>query len=115
METYGLITAGTPQSNPATQKALDNKSAVSVFNCSAVKIESEKQNRRIADGEITPACAQACPTQAITFGDINDPKSRVAQLKAQARNYSLLPDLNTRPRTTYLGRLRNPNPDIEKG
>ncbi len=78
----------------------------------AVKIESEKQNRRIADGEITPACAQACPTQAIVFGDINDPKSRVAQMKAQARNYSLLEDLNVRPRTTYLGRLRNPNPEI---
>jgi MoCo/4Fe-4S cofactor protein with predicted Tat translocation signal len=81
----------------------------------AVKIQSEKENRRIADGEITPACAQACPTQAIAFGDINDPKSRVAQLKAQARNYSLLEDLNTRPRTTYLGRLRNPNPELEKG
>jgi molybdopterin-containing oxidoreductase family iron-sulfur binding subunit len=81
----------------------------------AAKIDSEKQNRRIADGEIVPACVQVCPTQAIAFGDINDPKSRVAQLKAQARNYSLLEDLNTRPRTTYLGRLRNPNPEIEKG
>jgi len=78
----------------------------------AAKIESEKQDRRVADGEITPACAQACPTQAIVFGDINDPKSRVAQLKAQARNYSLLEDLNVRPRTTYLARLRNPNPEI---
>ena len=75
----------------------------------AAKILSEKENRRIRDGEITPACVQACPTQAIAFGDINDPKSRVAQLKAQARNYSLLEDLNTRPRTTYLGRLQNPS------
>jgi molybdopterin-containing oxidoreductase family iron-sulfur binding subunit len=62
-----------------------------------------------------PACAQACPTQAIVFGDINDKGSKVANLKAQARDYSLLEDLNTRPRTTYLGRLRNPNPEIEKG
>ena len=54
------------------------------------------------------------PRKAIVFGDINDPKSRVAQLKAQARNYSLLEDLNMRPRTTYLGRLRNPNPEIEQ-
>jgi Fe-S-cluster-containing dehydrogenase component len=82
---------------------------------SVAKLDSEKQNRRINDGEITPACAQACPTQAIVFGDINDPKSRVAQMKAQARNYSLLEELNTRPRTTYLGRLRNPNPEIERG
>ena len=82
---------------------------------SAAKIQSEKENRRIADGEITPACAQACPTKAIVFGDINDPKSRVAQMKAQARNYSLLEDLDTRPRTTYLGRLRNPNPELERG
>ncbi len=81
----------------------------------AAKIQSEKENRRIKDGEIVPACVQACPTQAIAFGDINDPKSRVAQLKAQARNYSLLEDLNTRPRTTYLGRLRNPNPELVKG
>ena len=82
---------------------------------SAAKIESEKEDRRIMDGEITPACAQACPAEAIIFGDINDPNSRVAKLKAQPRNYSLLEDLNTRPRTTYLARVKNPNPEIQKG
>ncbi len=71
----------------------------------SAKIESEKEDRRIRDGEIITACAQACPTRAIVFGDINDPNSQVAKLKAQPRNYSLLEDLNTRPRTTYLARV----------
>ncbi len=79
----------------------------------AAKILAEREDRRVREGEIIPACVQACPTQAIVFGDINDPKSQVAQLKAQVHDYSLLEDLNTRPRTTYLARLRNPNPEIE--
>ena len=58
------------------------------------------------------ACAQACPTQAIVFGNINDRQSRVAQLKADKLNYGLLAELNTRPRTTYLAELRNPNPEV---
>ena len=79
----------------------------------SAKILAERQDRRVRDGEIIPACVQACPTQAIVFGDINDPQSQVAKLKAQTRDYSLLEDLNTRPRTTYLARLKNPNPEIE--
>ncbi len=77
------------------------------------KIDSEKEDRKVRDGEIVPACAQACPTEAIVFGDINDRTSRVAKLKAEERNYSLLGDLNTKPRTTYLGAVRNKNPELE--
>jgi molybdopterin-containing oxidoreductase family iron-sulfur binding subunit len=80
----------------------------------AAKIRSEEENRVVHDGEIVTACQSACPAEAIVFGNINDPNSRVARLKAQSRNYSLLDDLNTRPRTTYLARVRNLNPEIHK-
>jgi MoCo/4Fe-4S cofactor protein with predicted Tat translocation signal len=80
----------------------------------AAKIRSEEENRVVHDGEIVTACQSACPAEAIVFGNINDPNSRVAKLKAQSRNYSLLDDLNTRPRTTYLARVRNPNPEIHE-
>ena len=79
-----------------------------------VKIDAEKADRPVKDGEIVTACQAACPAEAIVFGDLNDPNSRVARLKRQRRDYGLLEDLNTRPRTTYLARLRNPNPDLEK-
>ncbi|MGE5245951.1 MAG: TAT-variant-translocated molybdopterin oxidoreductase [Betaproteobacteria bacterium] len=78
----------------------------------AAKIESEKENRKVVDGEIQTACQAVCPAEAIVFGDLNDPKSRVAQLQAEIRNYSLLGELNTRPRTTYLAAVRNVNPEI---
>jgi molybdopterin-containing oxidoreductase family iron-sulfur binding subunit len=79
-----------------------------------VKIAAEKEDREIHDGEILTACQQTCPAKAIVFGNINDPNSRVAKLKAQSRNYGILADLNTRPRTTYLAKLRNPNPEIKE-
>jgi len=76
------------------------------------RIHAEEEQRLIRDGEIQTACQQACPADAIIFGNINDPKSRVTQLKENPRNYGLLADLNTRPRTTYLALVHNPNPQI---
>jgi molybdopterin-containing oxidoreductase family iron-sulfur binding subunit len=76
----------------------------------AARIDSEKQGRPIRDGEIVTACQQACPSEAIVFGNINDPQSKVSKMRASARHYGLLAEINTRPRTTYLGKLRNPNP-----
>ena len=71
-----------------------------------------QDRKKLPDGAVTPACAQACPTQAITFGNINDLESRVAKLKASERNYELLQELNVRPRTTYLARVRNENEEL---
>jgi molybdopterin-containing oxidoreductase family iron-sulfur binding subunit len=79
----------------------------------AAKIDSERENRQVRDGEIQTACQATCPTEAIIFGNINDPNSRVTKMKAEKLNYAMLADLNTRPRTTYLANLRNPNPEME--
>jgi MoCo/4Fe-4S cofactor protein with predicted Tat translocation signal len=76
------------------------------------RIEAKKENRRVRDGEVLTACQQACPSAAITFGDINDPGSVVHRLRADARSYGLLEDIGTRPRTTYLVKLRNPNGEL---
>src|SRR6266852_1858254 len=79
-----------------------------------VETASVRENKDIRIGdELQTACQQSCPAEAIIFGNINDPNSRVSTLKAESRNYSLLGELNTRPRTTYLAEVRNPNPELE--
>ncbi len=80
----------------------------------AARIDSDRENRPIADGEVVTACQQACPTNAIVFGNLNDAGSQVAKLKAQELSYGLLEELNTRPRTSYMPRVRNPNPSIKE-
>jgi molybdopterin-containing oxidoreductase family iron-sulfur binding subunit len=78
------------------------------------RIAADKEDRQIRDGEILTACQAACPTQALTFGNLNDPQSAVRELANSSLNYSLLGDLNTRPRTTYLATVRNPNSALKE-
>ena len=78
----------------------------------SARITAKREKRRIRDGEVTTACQGACPSGAIVFGDINDPESQISKSKASPAGFTLLEELGTRPRTTYLGRIRNPNPSL---
>jgi molybdopterin-containing oxidoreductase family iron-sulfur binding subunit len=79
---------------------------------SRARVDAKNQGREMKDGDVATACEAACPAQAIVFGDVNDPASRVSRLKAGERDYGMLTELQTRPRTSYLAALRNPNPEI---
>jgi molybdopterin-containing oxidoreductase family iron-sulfur binding subunit len=89
------------------------KCSYCVQRISAAKIEADKENRAIRDGEIVTACQQACPARAISFGNINDKQSSVAKLQGDERSYQVLADLNTRPRTKYVAAVLNMNPELE--
>jgi molybdopterin-containing oxidoreductase family iron-sulfur binding subunit len=79
---------------------------------STARIQAKIENRLLRDGEVRTACQQACPAEAIIFGDLNNPNSRIAKLKQHPLAFSMLGELNTRPRTTYLAKLRNPHPAL---
>jgi molybdopterin-containing oxidoreductase family iron-sulfur binding subunit len=103
--------------NPAVtvrSRGVMEKCTYCVQRISAAHVAAKQADRPIEDGEIMTACQQACPTRAFVFGDVNDPDSAVTQSKTSSRNYALLGELNTRPRTTYLERVINPPPGVAR-
>jgi molybdopterin-containing oxidoreductase family iron-sulfur binding subunit len=89
------------------------KCSYCVQRISAAKIDADKENRAVRDGEVVTACQQACPATAISFGNLNDKQSKVASLQADERSYQVLADLNTRPRTKYVAAVLNPNSELQ--
>jgi MoCo/4Fe-4S cofactor protein with predicted Tat translocation signal len=112
-ETESLKLSRNPDVSVRSRGVME-KCSYCVQRISAAKIEADKENRLIHDGEIVTACQQACPATAITFGNLNEKGSRVAKLRADERSYQVLADQNTRPRTTYVAAVLNPNQELEE-
>jgi molybdopterin-containing oxidoreductase family iron-sulfur binding subunit len=105
-----------PMRNPdvtVRSRGVMEKCTYCVQRINQARVSAKLDDRQIRDGEVLTACQSVCPTDAIVFGNINDPNSKVAQLKKSTLNYALLEELNTKPRTTYLAVVRNPNTELE--
>ncbi|MCB1739023.1 MAG: 4Fe-4S dicluster domain-containing protein, partial [Gammaproteobacteria bacterium] len=96
------------------QRGVMEKCTYCVQRISRARRHARVEHRPIADGEVVTACQAACPTRAISFGDLSDEHGRIAKLRREPHHYALLGHLGTRPRTTYLAHLRNPNPALEE-
>lgn len=96
------------------QRGVMEKCTYCVQRIAKARIEARKENRDIRENDLQTACQQVCPAEAIVFGDINNPKTKVAQMKTWSTNYGALEELNTVPRTSYLAAVRNPNPKLVK-
>ena len=112
-ETESLKLSRNPDVSVRSRGVME-KCSYCVQRITAARIEADKDNRAIRDGEVVTACQQACPASAITFGNLNDKTSKAAKLRSDERTYQVLADQNTRPRTTYVAAVLNPNSELEE-
>jgi molybdopterin-containing oxidoreductase family iron-sulfur binding subunit len=111
-ETESLKLSRNPDVSVRSRGVME-KCSYCIQRITAARIEADKENRAIADGEVVTACQQACPAFAISFGNLNDKGSRVAKLQQDERSYQVLADQNTRPRTKYVAAVLNTNAELE--